>query len=155
MKHDPAHVKRRETGWAMALRVLHPQEAWPTKDANAFINKHLTLVLEQRKELESYLVQESFLKDFEKTPGYKASFEFKTKMFTSMRSQRISLVPLFKLTDFVAKVKQQVDETLDNPEASFTGWGEEDVPTVFKPLVVPPQVTIKAEADELDLNDQV
>ena len=41
----------------------------------------------------------------------------------------------------------------DNPEAGFTGWGEEDVPTVFKPLVVPPQVTIKTEVDELDLND--
>ena len=56
-----------------------------------------------------------------------------------------------------------MDETLDisgavvipddNPEAGFTGWGEEDVPAVFKPLVVPPQVTIKTEVDELDLND--
>ena len=95
------------------------------------MNKHLTLVLEQRKELESDLVQENFLKDFEKNSGYKASFEFETKMFTSMRSQRTSLVPLFKFTDFVAKVKHQVDETLDisgavvipneNPKAGFTG----------------------------------
>ena len=117
----------------MAQRVFHPPEAerWPTKDANTFMNKHLTLVLEQRKELESDLVQDNFLKDFEKNPGYKASFEFKTKMFTSMRSQRNSLVTLFKLTDFVAKVKQQVNETLDiscavvvsdeNTEAGFTG----------------------------------
>ena len=54
-KHDPAHIKLRETGWAKAQRVFHPPEAerWPTKDANAFVNKHLTLVLEQRKELES------------------------------------------------------------------------------------------------------
>ena len=80
-KCDPAHIKLRETAWAIAQRVFHPQEAWPTKDANAFMKKHLTLVLEQRKELESDLVQESFLKDFEKTPSYKASFEFKTKMF--------------------------------------------------------------------------
>ena len=78
------------------------------------MNKNLTLVLEQRKELESDLVQENFLKDFEKNPSYKASFEFKTKMFALIRSQRTSLVPLFiKLTHFVAKVKQQVDETLD------------------------------------------
>ena len=57
-KHDPAHVKLREMGWAMAQRVFHPQEAerWPTKDANTFMNKHLTLVLEQMKELESDLV---------------------------------------------------------------------------------------------------
>ena len=84
-------------------------------------------------------------------------------MFASMKSQRTSLVPLFKLTDFVAKVKKHVDETLeisgavvvpdDNPEDGFTGWGEEDVPSVFKPLMVPPQVPIQAEVDELDLSD--
>ena len=39
-KHDPAHFKLREMGWAMAQRVFHPQEAerWPTKDANALMN---------------------------------------------------------------------------------------------------------------------
>ena len=58
-KHDPAHVKLREMGWAMAQRVFHPLEAerWPSKEANAFMNKHLTLIPEQRKELESDLVQ--------------------------------------------------------------------------------------------------
>ena len=136
---------------------------WPTKDANAFMNKHLTLVPKQRRELESDLVQENFLKDFEKNPRYKASFDFKTKMFALMMSQRTSLVPLFKLTDFLARVKQRVDETLeisgavvvpdDNPEAGFIGWGEEDVPSVFKPLLVPPQVSIRQEHDELDLSD--
>ena len=72
----------------MAQRVFHPQAVWITKDANAFMSKNLTLVPEQRKELESDLVQESFLKDYERVPGYKASFKFKTKMFASMRSQR-------------------------------------------------------------------
>ena len=47
-KLDPAHVKLRETGWTMAQRVFHPKEAWPTK---AFMNKHLTVVPKQRKEL--------------------------------------------------------------------------------------------------------
>ena len=69
------------------------------------MNKHLTLIPEQRKELESDLTQESFLKDLEKNPSYKASFEFKTNMFTSMKSQRTSLVPLFRLIDSVAQVK--------------------------------------------------
>ena len=82
----------------MAQRMFHPPEVWLTKDAITFTTKHLTLIPEQRKELESDLVQESFLKDYEKTPGYKASFEFKTKMFPFMRSQRTSLVPLFQLT---------------------------------------------------------
>ena len=67
--------------------------------------------------MESYLVQDSFLKDFEKVPGYKASFEFKNKMFASMRSQRTSLVPLYKLADAVTRVKMQVDDTLDSSGA--------------------------------------
>ena len=67
--------------------------------------------------MESYLVQESFLKHFEKVPGYKASFEFKNKMFASMRSQRTSLVPLYKLGDAVTRVKMQVDGTLDSSGA--------------------------------------
>ena len=105
------------------------------------MNKHFTLVPDQRKGLESDRVLESFPKDFEKTPGYETSFEFKTKLFALMRSQRTSLVPLFKLTNFVARVKQCVDETLeisgadvvqdDNPEAGFTDRGEEDVPSVL------------------------
>ena len=37
-KHDPAHVKLRETGRAIAQRMFHPPEAerWPTKEANIF-----------------------------------------------------------------------------------------------------------------------
>ena len=149
----------------MAKRVFHPPEAerWPTKEANTFMNKHITLVPEQRKELESDLTLESFLKDFEKSPSYKASFEFKTKMFASMKSQRTSLVPLFRLTDSVAQVKQHVDETLDiswavvipesNPEAGYTGSGEKDVPTIFKPLLAPPQVPLRHNEDSLDISD--
>ena len=47
-KRDPSHVKLLEAGWAMAKRVFHPPEAerWPTKEANAFMTKHLTLVPE-------------------------------------------------------------------------------------------------------------
>ena len=62
-KYDPAHVK--VTGWAMAKRVFHLQEAdkWPSKEANTFMAKYLTLIPQQRKELESDLIQESFLKD--------------------------------------------------------------------------------------------
>ena len=92
----------------MAKRVFHPPEAerWPTKEANAFMAKNLTLIPEQKIELESDLNQEAFLKDFEKNPSYKQAFDFKTKMFTSMKSQRTSLVPLFRLTDQITQVKQ-------------------------------------------------
>ena len=34
-----------------------------------------------------------------------------------MRSQRTSLVPLFKLRDVVTRVKMQVDDTLDSSRA--------------------------------------
>ena len=79
-----------------------------------------------------------------KDPGYKAHFEFKNKMFKSMKSQRTSLVLLFKLTDEVMKVKLEVDDTLDSCEAAIVGedheeavfsrLGQELVPAVFKPL---------------------
>ena len=109
------------------------------------MTKHLTLVSEQKMQLENNLTQKAFLKDFEKNSSFKQAFKFKTKMFVSMKSQRTSLVPLYRLSDQVAQVKQHVDETLDicravvflegNPEAGHTGWGGEDVPAIFRPLL--------------------
>ncbi len=56
-----------------------------------------------------------------------------------------------------------MDETLDicgavvipegNPEAGFSGWGEEDVPAIFRPLLTSPKVPLEQEQDELDLSD--
>ena len=56
-----------------------------------------------------------------------------------------------------------MDETLDicgavvipegNPEAGFSGWGEENVPAIFRPLLTSPQVPLVQEQDELDLSD--
>ena len=40
-----------------------------------------------------------------------------------------------------------------NPEAGYTGLGEEDVPAIFKPLLTLPQVPLRQEEDELDLTD--
>ena len=99
----------------MAKRVFHLPEAerWPTAEANAFMKKYLTLVPNQKMELESDLYQEAFLKEHKKNPSYKQAFDFKTKMFSSLKSQRTSLVPLFRLLDSVAQVKQKVDDTLD------------------------------------------
>ena len=149
----------------MAKRVFHPPDAerWPTREANTFMAQNITLIPEQKIELESDLNQEAFLKDFEKNPSYKQAFDFKTKIFASLKSQRTSLVLLFMLMDQVTQVKQQVDETLDicgaavitegNSEAGHTGWGEEDVPAIFRPLLHSPQVPLVQEEDELDLSD--
>merc|ERR1712089_34563 len=124
--------------------------------------KNLTLIPGQKKELENNLTQEAFLKDFEKNPSYMQAFDFKTKMFASMKSQRTSLVLIFRLTDQVTQVKQHVDETLDicgavvipegDPELSHTGWGEEDVPAIFRPLLHSHQVPLVQEEDEQDLS---
>ena len=40
-----------------------------------------------------------------------------------------------------------------DPEAGYPGWGEEDVPAVFKPLLAPPQVKVKSKVDELDIEN--
>ena len=85
----------------MAKRVLHPPEAerWPSAKASAFMKKHLTLVPDQRMSLESDLYLEPFLKEHEKNPSYKQAYDFKTKMFGSLKAQRTSLVPLFMRLD--------------------------------------------------------
>ena len=40
-----------------------------------------------------------------------------------------------------------------NPEAGFSGWGEENVPAIFRPLLTSPQVPLVQEQDKLDLSD--
>ena len=42
----------------MAQRLFQASDAWLTKDANAFMTKNLTLVPDQKKELDKDLVQE-------------------------------------------------------------------------------------------------
>ena len=42
-----------------------------------------------------------------------------------------------------------------NPEVGHTGWGEEDVPAIFRPLLHSPRVPLVQEEDELDLSDIV
>ena len=84
-------------------------------------------------------------------------------MFPLLRSQRTSLISLYKLRDVVTRVKIKVDDTLDSseaffvldddPEAGYSGWGEEAVSAVFKPLQSPTQIDIKTEDDEPQHND--
>ena len=115
----PNHVELSEAGLAMAKRVFHPPEAerWPSAEASAFMKKYLILVQDQRMNLESDLYLEPFLKEHEKNPSYKQAYDFKTKMFGSLKAQRTTLVPLFKLLDRLVEVKQKVDDTLDMSKA--------------------------------------
>ena len=64
--------------------MFHLPDQWLTKDANTFINKNLTLVKDQNKELESDLQPDKFLREYEKTPGYRPEFEFKATLQASI-----------------------------------------------------------------------
>ena len=106
----------------MAKQVFHSQDAdkWPTKEANTFMAKYLTLIPHQRKELQSDLSQESDLIDHENNPAYKQAFDFKNRMFQSLKTQNTSLVFILKLTDLVTDIKHKVDEALDMNGALVT-----------------------------------
>ena len=73
-------------------------------------------------------------------------------MMGSIRSQRTSLVTLFKLRCAVTRVKMHVDDILDgsgvivvpddDPKVVYSGWGEEAaISAVFKPLQSPLRLT--------------
>ena len=104
----------------MAQRVFDPSRIWQTKEANTFSTKFLTLIPDQKKALESDLVMENFLRDYEKVLGYNSAFEFKNKMFASMRSQRTALVPLFKLMDDMTRIKHNVEDAMGSSGAVIT-----------------------------------
>ena len=46
----------------MAQKVFRASDVWLTKDANAFMAKNLTLVPDQKKELDEDLIQRVFLR---------------------------------------------------------------------------------------------
>ena len=128
------------------------------------MKKYLTLIPDQMRNLESYLYLEPSLKEHKKNPSYKQAYDFKTKMFGSLKAQRTTLVLLFKLLDRIVEVKQKVDDTLDMIKAVVApfshpdvgpnpGWGEENVPAMFRPLLSSPEVTFVQEEEELDLSD--
>ena len=66
--NNPNHVSLSEAGLAMAKRVFHKPEAerWPSAEANSFMKKYLTLIPNQKIDLESDIYQEPFLKEFKK-----------------------------------------------------------------------------------------
>ena len=49
-KEDSNLIRLKEAGLTLARRVFHPKEAWPLKEANTYLSKHLSLVKEQREE---------------------------------------------------------------------------------------------------------
>ena len=62
------------------------------------------------------------------------------------------------------ELRQQVNDTLDMSKAVVApvghpdvapnpGWGEDNVPAMFRPLLIHPKVTLVQEDEELDLSD--
>ena len=85
-------------------------------------------------------------------------------MFGFLEASRTSLILLFKLRDRLVEVKQLVDDILDRSKAVIApvghpdvgpnpGWGEDNVPAMFKPLLISPEVTLAQEDEELCLSD--
>ena len=104
----------------MANLLFHPLDLWLTKDANAFINKNLTLVKDLKRELESNLQPDKFLGEYKKIPGYKLVFKVRAKLQASMRSQCASFIPLFIAADDTLEGCGTGVITNDHPNVVFT-----------------------------------
>merc|ERR1712114_144389 len=112
--------------------------------------KYLQLLPKQKKEFEADLQKEDFFKEYEKQPGYQAAFDYMRKMQASARSHRTGMIPLFHLADTLMKTTEEMRDALDRcgavvipddePEAMYTGWGQESVPALLKPLLSGPKV---------------
>ena len=110
---------------------------------------------------------ESFLRQFEKAPGFKPAFEFKRKMQASARSLQTSMVPLFHLADQLNTIKAEAERTVTECGAeivpkgaagsTFLGWGQESVQAVLRPLSSGPKVVSSLgqsiKLDDLGLSD--
>ena len=157
--------------WKMAKQVFHASTPmWTTKECNAFMAKYLQLVPRQKKEYKADLQKEDFFKEYEKQPGFQAAFEYMRKMQASARSHRTGMIPLFHLADALMKTTEETRDTLDRcgavvvpdnePEAQYTGWGQESVPALLKPLQSGLKVDLKMwtaeqlKLDDLDLSDE-
>ena len=124
--------------------------------------KHLTLVTNQKKELEQDLHQANILNEYKHVPSYKTQYELKSKTKAFLRLKKTSLVPLFKLADEVTRVRMEVEETMDACEAAvigkdhvnayFLGWGQESVPAMLRLLQFAPKFMLNSE-DQPDLSD--
>ena len=82
------------------------------KEANAYLSKYLSLVKEQREQLDTDLKEDEFLKPLEKQASFKTTFDFRVNMNAQQRAQRAAMVPLFTIPDKSVKTKLSVDAIL-------------------------------------------
>ena len=86
------------------------------------------------------------------------------KMQASAKSLRTGMISLFHLADTLAattvETRAALDECgavvvpADEPAAQWTGWGQESVPALLKPLQSGPRVELKVDgSEELMLDD--
>ena len=84
---------------------------------------------------------DEFIREYERSSGYKLVFELWAKLQASMRSPCASLALLFMAYGKVARVKEEVGNTLDRCRAvvveddhADTYFRQEPISAVFKPL---------------------
>ena len=95
---DPNHIILGDAGLAMAKRVLHPPEM-AFRGSQCLHDKVSDSSPRPEDELGKCPLLGLFLVGHKQNPSYKLVYDFKTKMFGSLKAQRTSLVPLFMRLD--------------------------------------------------------
>ena len=106
----PTHaVELGTVGLEVARHICHQQKPMAAKEASHLIATSLKLPAAQELELNSNLSAEAFFQDFEKQRAFQPQFEYKHKLLGLLKGIRMSMTPLFTLTDklesFEAKLK--------------------------------------------------
>ena len=96
----PAHaVELGVVGLEVARHVCHQQKPMAAKEASHLMATSLKLPAAQELELNSNLRAEAFFQDFEKQRAFQPQFEYKRKLLGLLKGIRMSMTPLFALTD--------------------------------------------------------
>ena len=136
-------------GLEVARHVCHQQKPMAAKEANHLMATSLKLPAAQELELNSNLRVEAFFQDFEKQRAFQSQFEYKRKLLGLLKGIRMSMTPLFQLTDelesFEAKLKLFCGELgiilaeLDGDTHLQKGIGLDSHPIILNPIVAGPR----------------
>ena len=94
-------------GLEVAQHICHQPEPMTAKEASSLMVTHPKLPLAQELELNSNLQAEAFFQDFEKQRAFQQQFEYKHKLLGLLKGIRLSMMPLFALTDELESFQSQ------------------------------------------------
>ena len=149
----PTHaVELGVVGLEVAQHVCHQQRPMVAKQTSSLMATNLKLLVAQELELNSNLRSEAFFQDYEKQRAFQSQFEYRHKLFGLLKGIRMSLTPLFLLTDklqsFEAKLKLFCGELgitlteLDGDKSILKGICPDPHPIVLLQIVAGPDVGV-------------